>query len=769
MLTAMLCVGTSAADNHYSKTYRAPYGTPTVDGRGGDDVWKLAPWEDINVNAASGKMTARFKVAHDANLLYFLVEITDATNAVSGELKENVWLQLHSHNCSDPASCTTYTSENMRTNGTVWDIKNDKQGSNDNFKVLSSTDETNTVFTLEWSKAPASAIPADSSTAFGMDWLVDDYTAAGGWIDDQQTWNAYNSDLIYNINNFGSLYCLTQAETENLASGDFYDDIPLSHVAYEAIRYTSENGLFVAASASNPSFYPDMKLTRAQFVTILGRLAGADLVNYTSTAFTDVDFGRDAWFAKYAEWARVNGIVVGSQFMANKEITVAEAVVMMQRFADNIDNCYAVAATPLDWYDDVATVPAWATDAMQWAEKNGLYPLTETSVLSPTKIMTRAMTAMLVYNYDTTVLEVGETGTPTVSVKEPPSDIDWEMEAVINARKFGFVNDGVTPNDDIMAYYLEHYAHYIPIEFPAGKYVFTETINFPERIYVELTPRAEWILESDTVLDYFITLQKGVTDWRDWEGYAQESYIRGGLINVNYKAKNGIGLHGGLHTSFQDFKMQNVLEKGIVTRLNDPFSNGLFHFTNIYFYNDKAVEGTIAIYDNGYDNIFTRCTSVNFQQFCYTTGGMFTQCSGWFNSYGKSLIPNSVYAEIPDGYQSIFNTALVDTFRYGFKIGDWASTTVNDLVWITNSNFYDEATRAQYPMCIFVTNRTDNQIMVNGLAFTYMKNFDFSNNQLPKSVFLNVRYKNSSNPWSTMKNFRDDSKKLLSLISPYSW
>ncbi len=768
MLLGMLGIGVAAADNHYDNSYSAPYGTPAIDGIGNDDVWKLAWWETLSVNTASNKLSVRFKVAHDDNLIYFLVEATDPLP--SSQLKETLWFQLHSHTCSDPASCTTFTHHLMTFAGTIYDQKAGANISNTNYKVTKAKSGTGTICTLEWSFDPAEAIPTDSTTAFGLDFLADDYTADNVWIDDPQTWNAYSWRDLSTANNFGALYFLTQAETDTLGTSDFYNDVPLSHEAYEAIRYTSESGIFVQASASNPSFYPENKLSRAQFVTILGRLAGADVSSYSTTAFTDVDFARDAWYAKYAEWARVNGIVVGNQFMANKEITVAEAVVMLQRYADNIEGCYMSVATPMDTYGDSATIPAWAEEAMQWAVYSKLYPFSGSS-LTPTRVMTRAMAAMLIYNYDTTVFGVGADGNPNIVYKEPPAGIDWDKEASINALEFGFVNDGVTPNDGIMAYYLEHYAATVPLEFPKGTYVFAYQIDFPQNIYIELSPKAEWLLVSDTVQDYFITVQLGREWWGGMEDYAQQSYIRGGKINANFNAKVGIGLHGGMHTAFEDFKLYNVLEKGIVTEIND-LNNGCYRFENIYLYNERAIEGTVAIYDNEPDNTYVDCQAVNFEKFIYTTGGSsFTRCTAWFNTLGKSLIKNSVFAHVVGGSQSVFTRPVIDTYRTGFLLeqsatGGMPAVAITELIWVTNSTFYSDGTdpehpednmQAEYPMCIFQMQNDNCRVFVTGMWIPWLNGLKkFSNIALPSSSFIQVRYDVGWNPWNQLANFRND-------------
>ena len=778
MVCSLFCVSTSAAAAEtFEKSYKAPYGVPTIDGII-DPIWSIAPWDMIDVDHTAEKSVVRFKVLHDDNLIYFLVEAVDP--AVSGKKNECVQLRMHSHACSNPDGCKQYTTELMIAgSGTIWSETEKKSLDNSNFKVMATQDIGGTKYVYEWAFKPTDAIPKNSTGTFDIEWLYDDYNADSKWLP-SQVWNnkMTTGEYVNNPANFGKLYFMTKDETPQIDPVTFYNDVPTTHSAYDAIVYASSRGIFVPASSSNPSFYPDQKLTRAQFVTALGRLAGADVSRYTKTSFTDVNFTRDAWFARYAEWAKAVGLTVGTEFMANKTISVAEAVVMLQRFADNIDNKYVPSSLSLFEYSDAASVPSWAKAGMQWAVKNGIYAPTG-KALSPSATVNRAMTAQLIYNYESVLTYGNVEGKPGVSVSEPPSDIDWDSQFEINALDFGFVNDGKTYNDGIMAYYIEHYSSKIPLVFPAGKYVFRYQINFPDRIYIELAPRAEWILMSDTVQNYFVTLQEGYnttgTEWGTWDEYSHQSYIRGGTINANYNAKVGLGLSHGFHTNFADFMLKNVLEKGIMTEINGH-CNGYYTFNNVYLYNEKGIEGTIGYYDNSPDNTYTRCTTVNFQYSIYTHNGMFTQCSGWFNSAGKVLIPNSAYAIVENGHQSVFNNPLIDTYRRGFILSHSAngggnpSTTINNLVWINNGNFYSAEMLKQYPLQIFEAASDNCKFMVNGLYFPWIEyGSSFSNIQLPSSSFLNVRYPAGWKPWTKMANFRDDSAMLRKLINPYDW
>ena len=353
-----------------------------------------------------------------------------------------------------------------------------------------------------------------------------------------------------------------------------------------------------------------------------------------------------------------------------------------------------------------------------------------------------------------------------------PTFTDFEGTAWINAADFRFSADGQTPNDKILQYYLKYYDR-TPLYFPAGIYCFEETIDFPKAIYIHMDPKAELKCIAKEPIDFFITMQRGADDWNPRDEYIQKAFIEGGTINANYSAKVALALHGGMHTNFENFRIFNVLEIGIQTAVNE-FRNGASSFHNIYLYNDKAIPNTIAIYDNTADNQFTGCTAVNFQTCIYTGGGKFTECSGWFNTYGKDLIKDSVYAVVCGGGQSVFNTPLVDTYRTGFQMvpteaydGDGnlyyniPSTSINDLIWITNNTFYTPDLMSQYPMLIFDVPSDLCKIMVCGMYIPWREyGFAFSNIPLPSSSFLNVRYETGWDPWNHMKNFRDDSSRI---------
>lgn len=165
---------------------------------------------------------------------------------------------------------------------------------------------------------------------------------------------------------------------------------------YEAIQFVYENGLFNGVSATE--FAPETTMTRAMFVTVLGRLAEVDTTNYTETTFTDVL--PDEWYTPYVAWAAENGIVTGYnalEFGVNDEITVEQAAVILARYANYVEINTDTTIT-LDEYADAADVSDWAVGQMTWAVENGIYVVND-DVLNPQALAARSLVAVMLYNF----------------------------------------------------------------------------------------------------------------------------------------------------------------------------------------------------------------------------------------------------------------------------------------------------------------------------------------------------------------------------------
>lgn len=111
----------------------------------------------------------------------------------------------------------------------------------------------------------------------------------------------------------------------DLADGGWYNDY---------VRFVWENG--VMNGTSPVKFEPDSTLTRAMFVTILGRYIKEGKNEAGAEKFADVE--KNSWYSGYVGWAAENGIVLGrddGSFDPDAPITRAEIAAVLGRFMES--------------------------------------------------------------------------------------------------------------------------------------------------------------------------------------------------------------------------------------------------------------------------------------------------------------------------------------------------------------------------------------------------------------------------------------------------
>ena len=173
-------------------------------------------------------------------------------------------------------------------------------------------------------------------------------------------------------------------------------DVNPGDAYYDAVLYVYENGLFKGVSETE--FAPDTTMTRAMFVTVLGRMAGVNPLLYQKSSFTDVEVGQ--WYSPYVEWAAQSGIVLGygdGTFGLNDEITVEQAAVILARYAAFTGRSTYTLRTLHDFADS-ADVSDWAVYSMKWIVNTGIYT-GENGMLSPKSLAKRSLVAAMLYNY----------------------------------------------------------------------------------------------------------------------------------------------------------------------------------------------------------------------------------------------------------------------------------------------------------------------------------------------------------------------------------
>ena len=128
--------------------------------------------------------------------------------------------------------------------------------------------------------------------------------------------------------------------------------------------YVTEKGLFNGTGGNN--FSPEASMTRAMFVTVLGRYAeslGEDISGY-SNSFNDVPAGQ--WYTDYVSWGADKVIVKGysaTAFGPNDNLTREQMAALIARFVDymGIDLSSDVSVS----YSDASSIGNWAADSVE--------------------------------------------------------------------------------------------------------------------------------------------------------------------------------------------------------------------------------------------------------------------------------------------------------------------------------------------------------------------------------------------------------------------
>ena len=123
---------------------------------------------------------------------------------------------------------------------------------------------------------------------------------------------------------------------------------------------------------NDSEFGPGVKLSRAQFATILYRMEGEPEVAYDPAAFPDVREGQ--FYTAPAMWAKSTGIISGyedGRFGPADEITREQMAVMMYRYA-NMRGLDISSEGDMSGFPDAGQVSAFADKEVKWAVGAGL-------------------------------------------------------------------------------------------------------------------------------------------------------------------------------------------------------------------------------------------------------------------------------------------------------------------------------------------------------------------------------------------------------------
>ena len=214
----------------------------------------------------------------------------------------------------------------------------------------------------------------------------------GSWV--------YKNTLEYMISDSPSISDETRTEQFNITnfSPEDYEPLPFEDVSriddyYLAVRYVYNEGLFKGVSSTK--FAPEATLTRAMFVTVLGRLCGVETENYPVSRFSDV--GDGLWYTPYVEWAYETGLVEGvggGLFDPTGEITREQMLKISAALARRYGVGSEDTSGTIVLFEDRDMISDWAADSIVYSVSVGI--IDSSGELRPRDKASRAEAAVTV-------------------------------------------------------------------------------------------------------------------------------------------------------------------------------------------------------------------------------------------------------------------------------------------------------------------------------------------------------------------------------------
>lgn len=306
-------------------------------------------------------------------------------------------------------------------------------------------DKAGSQVTLHAAKVDSSSLPAAAKAEIG-DAPVYDFKVIGsnGSIASFKNGNATvripydlkpgqsaSQVAVYYINDEGKLTkvdCIYDAATKtatfstghfsyyaivNEAAAAEFSDVKKTAYYYDAVMYAVKEGLVNGTGTS--TFGPDAGMTRAMFLTILGRASGINAADYGTSSFSDVAQG--SWYSAYVQWGYENKLVSGmgdGTFEPGEQITRAQMAAILESYCEwkgigkgnvsesktdseaAIETSGTIFGEPgghssevLD-YTDLTAIPDWARDGVNFCSEKGWFAGYPDGSFQPKKTATRA-------------------------------------------------------------------------------------------------------------------------------------------------------------------------------------------------------------------------------------------------------------------------------------------------------------------------------------------------------------------------------------------
>ena len=231
---------------------------------------------------------------------------------------------------------------------------------------------------------------------------------------------------------------ITVDTTELFEQMSVFSDVSENSWYYDSVKYVKDKGIFSGTSTN--VFSPNGELTRAMFVTVLGRMAGIDISSYQSQSeFSDVS--KNAYYAPYVAWAKKYGITSGTgvaKFSPDNAVTRQEMATFFVRCFDAFNVEYDTGKKVDTIPDDISLVDSWAKDAVLKLWSVGLL-YGDGKSFNPYSKASRAETAVLCERTDKSV-KVWYSEPHVTEVTEPK---DEKKETTVKKYPSGGTNKTV--------------------------------------------------------------------------------------------------------------------------------------------------------------------------------------------------------------------------------------------------------------------------------------------------------------------------------------
>ncbi len=162
-----------------------------------------------------------------------------------------------------------------------------------------------------------------------------------------------------------------------------FTDVSSADWFIDNVNFVTSRELF--GGTGNGKFDPNVPMTRAMFVTVLGRLANVDVSEYES----------GKWYTPYMEWAVENGII-GSADYPDQPINREGAAFAFAKFAAVTGKGMPSKAAK---FTDVDDISQWALPAVSMMQATGIMQGDEEGAFNPSDSTTRAQVAAMIQRY----------------------------------------------------------------------------------------------------------------------------------------------------------------------------------------------------------------------------------------------------------------------------------------------------------------------------------------------------------------------------------